>query len=338
VGINALRANESGNNNTAVGTNALFYNTASSNTAVGDSALLHNTGGSKNTASGYQALLNNQTGSDNTANGYGALYKNMLGLNNTAIGFQALSNSDGDENTAVGARALFNNSGGGNTAVGYRALFSNAGPLGGRGNTAVGHRALSNSTGDSNIALGQDAGSSITTADNVICIGIAGTNVSNSCFVGNIFGATSSGGSTVYVNANGRLGTKTSSRRFKDQIKPMDSASEAILALKPVSFRYRKDIDPEGTSQFGLIAEDVERVSPHLVVRDKDGKPYSVRYEAVNAMLLNEFLKEHRKVQKLEAALEAVTKRLKQQDAKIQKVSAQFEMSKPAPQVVNNNQ
>jgi hypothetical protein len=144
-----------------------------------------------------------------------------------------------------------------------------------------------------------------------------------------------------YVNSAGRLGTLPSSARFKAEIKPMDKTSEAILALKPVTFRYKKEIDPDRVPQFGLVAEDVEKVNP-LVVRDAEGKPYTVRYEAVNAMLLNEFLKEHRKVQELEATIARQQKdfaaRLKEQDAKIQRVSDQVELGKSAPQMAINSQ
>src|SRR5207253_7257533 len=141
--------------------------------------------------------------------------------------------------------------------------------------------------------------------------------------------------------SNGRLGVTASSARFKEAIRPMDKASEAILALKPVAFRYKKEIDPAGTSQFGLVAEDVEQVNPELVARDANGKPYTVRYEAVNAMLLNEFLEEHRKneeqqatIAQLKSGMEALTATVKEQAAQVQKVSAQLEASKPAPQVV----
>ena len=146
------------------------------------------------------------------------------------------------------------------------------------------------------------------------------------------------------VNSSGQLGVAPSSERFKDQIKPMDKASEAVLALKPVTFHYKKEIDPAGTSQFGLVAEEVEKVNPDLIVRDKEGKPYSVRYEAVNAMLLNEFLKEHRKVEEqqatiaqLKSGIEALTATVKEQASQIQKVSAELQLQKPAPQTVVNN-
>ena len=225
--------------------------------------------------------------------------------------------------------------------------------------TTVGEYALGNSTGSNNVAFGYTAGASVTTASNVICIGVTGNNVDNSCYIGNIFGATSSNGISVFVNSNGRLGTMTSSVRFKEEIKPMESASERLYALKPVTFRYKKEIDPAGTSQLGLVAEDVEKVNPDLVIRDKEGKPYSVRYEQVNAMLLNEFLKEHRTVQEqgvtiaelksgaakqeatiseLKKEIETVVACLKEHDSKIQRVSDQVQINTPAAQTVVSNQ
>jgi hypothetical protein len=264
--------------------------------------------------------LSNTTGNSNTAIGVGAL-ANSNTSNNTATGFEALNNATGPSNTAYGFSALFNDSTGSfNTATGFNAL-------------------LNNTIGSENVALGDGAGLSVTTATNVICIGagVAGENVSNSCYIGQIFNATSSGGTAVYINSNGRLGTATSSRRFKDEIKPMERASEALFALKPVTFRYKKGIDPQSIPQFGLVAEDVEEVNPDLVVRDKEGKVNTVRYEVVNAMLLNEFLKEHQKVKKLETALETINARLREQAAQIQKVNAQLEISKPAVRTVLSN-
>jgi hypothetical protein len=203
----------------------------------------------------------------------------------------------------------------------------------------VGPRTLfNNTTGNGNIALGADAGSGVTTASDVICIGAAGTNAPSSCYIANIFNQPSPSGLAVFVSGDGKLGTATSSARFKKDIKPLGKDSEALLALKPVSFRYRKEIDPVGTSQFGLVAEEVEKVDPDLIVRDKDGKPYSVRYDQVNAMLLNEFLKEHSTVQELTKEVAALTARLKEQDSKIEKVSAQLEMSHFSPQTVVNRQ
>jgi Chaperone of endosialidase len=307
------------------------------NTAEGQNALLSLTSGGFNTAVGFLSLRSNTEGQFNTATGAGALLANTA-EQNTATGAGALlSNTVGDSNTAHGAFSLFSNLAGDlNTAIGYQALFRNIGP----GNTAIGSDALYyNTTGSGNIAFGQGAGTGVSTANNVICIGttLSGENISNSCYIGEIFGATSSGGAAVLINLNGKLGTMTSSRRFKDEIKPMDKASEAVFALKPVTFRYKKEIDSVGTPQFGLVAEEVEKVNPDLVVRDKEGKPYSVRYDQVNAMLLNEFLKEHRKNEEQQKQIEALTAELKEQAAQIQKVSAQLEASKPAPQVVKND-
>ena len=329
--------------NTAEGQKALFsLTTATGNVAVGWGSLYSDAEGNFNTAIGTGALLFN-TADQNTATGAGALLSNTNGSNNTASGFEALfSNTSGPLNTASGAFALFSNTTGtGNTANGQGALVNN---ISGYNNTADGISALyNNTTGGFNIALGIQAGSGVTTASNVICIGADGNNVDNACYIGNIFNSTSSGGIAVFVNSNGRLGTATSSRRFKQEIKPMDKASEAVFALKPVTFRYKKEIDAGRTSQFGLVAEEVGKVSSDLIVCDKEGKPYSVRYDQVNAMLLNEFLKEHtafvqeqHKVEKLEATVASLVTMVKEQAAQMQKVSAQLEASKPAPQIVNN--
>src|SRR5439155_25550103 len=156
-------------------------------------------------------------------------------------------------------------------------------------------------------------------------------------FIAGISGVTVAGGVGVIVDTNGQLGTVVSSERFKDEVKPMDKASEAILALKPVTFRYKHEFDPDGIPQFGLVAEQVEKVKPALVARDEQGRPFTVRYEAVNAMLLNEFLKEHKKTEKLEATVASLIATVKEQAAQIQKVSAQLEVSKSAPQTVVNN-
>src|SRR5438552_278167 len=348
VGWFSLRSNTTGSYNTATGAGALFVNsTGSNNTANGIGALLSNTTGSANTATGNFALASNTTADGNTANGASALVSNSIGSSNTAIGFQALaSNTDGGGNTANGYQALLNNTTGGN-------------------NTAIGLFALQNSTGDSNIALGGDAGFNVTTASDVIAIGSPAANVSDSCFIAHIRGITPSFGDPipVLIDGSGQLGTQSSSRRFKSEIKPMDHASESILALKPVTFHYKNNVS--GRPQFGLIAEEVAKVNPDLVVRDEKGEIYSVRYEAVNAMLLNEFLKEHKKVERQQTtigqvksnaaaqgaiirelkstvaqqqkAMEAFTARLTEQAAEIQKVSAQLEMNRPAPQQVAVN-
>ena len=348
TGAAALLFNTTGTENTANGTAALEFNdTGRHNTAVGAFALFSNTEGSNNTANGRQALFSNTDGDSNTATGLKALFSNTTGVSNTATGASSLlSNTTGTENTASGFAALESNTtGSGNTAIGDAALTSNTT---GETNTAIGVSALvDNTTGSDNIALGFNAGDNVTTASDVICIGAGGANVSNSCFIGQIFDATSSAGIAVFINSSGRLGTTTSSQRFKQDIEPMAKTSEALFALKPVTFRYKKAIDPQGTAQFGLVAEDVEAVNPDLVVRDKGGKAHSVRYDQVNAMLLNEFLKEHRKVEDLKKdfqatvaqqrkEIQALAATVKEQSAQIQKVNAQLDASRPAPRVVNN--
>jgi hypothetical protein len=348
VGGYSLFSDTTGGANTAVGLNALRHNVdGTSNTAAGLNALYSNINGWYNNAVGAYALANNISGNSNTANGYGALYHSTEGNDNTAIGFGALYlNTTGFGNTAMGSLALNLNTGNANTAIGYQTLLRNTTGI---ANTAIGRGALGFSTGDSNTALGYSAGSAVTIASNVICIGanVAGADVSDSCYIGNIFNRTSFNGVAVLVDADNKLGTTTSSKRFKEEIKAMDKASEAMLTLKPVTFRYKKDIDPTGTSQFGLVAEDVEKVNPALVVRDKEGRPYSVRYDQVNAMLLNEFLKDHRKMEQLknnfqatiaqqQKEIHALKAEFKEQAAQIRKVTAQIEANKPHPQVVLN--
>jgi hypothetical protein len=342
--------------NVAVGWQALESNTiASANTAVGYQALQSFTTGPMGfeqlglcTAVGFQALTNATTGFANSAFGYQALFSNTEGGANVAIGHLALSaNTTGDSNVATGGLALAGNeTGDNNTADGFGALDANTT---GSDNTAIGNNALGSSTGDGNTALGVQSGVNVSTANNVICIGAFGQNVDDSCYIGNIFGQTSVNGVQVFINSDNKLGTVTSSKRFKEEIKPMDIASEALFELKPVSFRYKKEIDPAGTSQFGLVAEDVENVNPDLVIRDKDGKPYTVRYDQVNAMLLNEFLKEHTRMEELESdfqataaqqqkQIRALTAQLKEQAAQIQKVSAWIEMSRSPRKVALSSQ
>jgi hypothetical protein len=359
-GTDALFSLTTGTENTAIGFDALFSNTTGdSNTATGSIALSTNTTGVRNTANGFAALNSNTTGERNTATGRAAMTFNTTGNNNTADGHDALfSNTTAIRNTATGSFALFSNTTGpNNTALGYFALFSNAT---GNSNTACGYDALlNNTTGIGNIALGNFAGANLTTGDqnidignvgvaaeaNTIRIGTQGTQTN--AYLAGIYQTNIARGLVVKVDSDGHLGTVGSSERFKDEIKPMDKASEVILALKPVTFHYKKELDPEGTPQFGLVAEEVEKVNPDLVARDDKGQIYTVRYDAVNAMLLNEFLKEHRKVQEQEATIAQLKKdfratvaqlttRLDEQAAQIQKVSARLETSKATPQVVNN--
>ena len=357
-GVEAATEGDLGKGNTAEGSAALqSLTTGIHNTALGSLTLLSNTTGNYNTATGSQALKNN-TADNNTADGFQALFFNTTGANNAATGWRALfRNTTGDANTANGLQALNGNTiGAGNTAMGFQTLFSNTT---GNHNAAVGEDALSgNTTGSFNIALGYGCGGNVTNGSFNIDIGNKGFAGDNSTirigtshsatFIAGISGVAVTG-TAVVVNSNGQLGVAPSSARFKTEIKPMDTASEAILALKPITFRYNHELDPKGTLQFGLVAEEVEKVNPDLVARDAKGDVYTVRYEAVNAMLLNEFLKEHRKVEQLEstvaiqqknfqATVAELTARFKEQDSKIEKVSAQLELSRPAPQMVGNNQ
>jgi len=298
-----------------------------------------------NTFLGEDALLNN-TGAWNTAIGFNALLNNTFAGANTAVGYQVLANNFSGQNTGIGAQALLENGRGNlNTAIGFQALFSNTN---GHENTAIGHNALqSNIIGSGNVALGANAGFHLTTGNNNIDIanrGVAGESntirigkTHTTTFIAGISGATVPGGIGVIVDSSGHLGTTTSSARYKEAIKPMDKASEAILALKPVTFRYKKELDSKGVPQFGLVAEEVEKVNPDLVARDGQGKPYSVRYEAVNAMLLNEFLKAHRKMEEQDATIAKQEKQIEALTAGLQKVSGQLEL-RNAPQVAENNQ
>ena len=358
VGAQALLHNTLGSYNTAVGENALVFNTSGSmNMALGQGALAGNFDGSFNTAMGFQALSAN-TANDNTAVGGGALATNSTGGENTATGASALnSNIDGDGNNAFGDAALFtNNHGDFNNAFGHVALFVATGDF----NTAFGDEAGVNvSSGTGNTLIGASAGEAVSEANNVICIGrnVVGANTSNRTYIGNIgtFTQNPSAGVNEIVTVNlatGRLGhfIPVSSRRYKEDIKPLDKTSEALFSLKPVSYRLKKEFDPTQALAFGLIAEEVEKVNPDLVSRNNKGQVESVRYEMVNAMMLNEFLKEHQTVKALKSTvekqdaiiaqqqkgMEALTAQLKEQAAQIQKVSSQIETSRPAPQTVAN--
>jgi hypothetical protein len=258
---------------------------------------------SSNPAIAFTSVLRITTGGNNTANGFGALLNNTTGASNTADGINALRN---------------------------------------------------NTTGSSNIALGASAGTNLTTGSNNIAIGNAGvagesgririgtSGSQTQTFIAGISGVAVTG-SQVVVNGSGKLGVTASSARFKEEIKSMDKASEAIIALNPVTFRYKQEIDPKSSPQFGLLAEEVAKVNPDLVIFDESGKPYTVRYEAVNAMLLNEFLKEHRKGLEQEAKIAAQEKKIetlelamKEQLAQIQKIAAQLQVSQDTARVAEN--
>ena len=359
IGDSALFHNTGGGNNTAVGVGALFNNGGGgNNVAIGVSALHNNTSPDGNTAVGTGALLSNTTGGTpggsgtttvgpNTAVGDGALSNNTTGGANTAVGYLALSSiTNNNWSTAVGFQALASSFSDSNDAFGYGALKSDTT---GTSNTAIGDLALYNNTsGSTNVALGLGAGFLQNTGSGNIYIGfgmngVAGEN--NSCYIGSVFGAISSSGTAVYINSSGKVGTVPSSRRFKEELRPMDNTSEAIYALKPVAFRYKKEIDPAGAAQLGLVAEDVEKVNPDLIVRDNKGSAYGVRYDQVNAMLLNEFLKEHHTVQEQGAAIAelkkkiaALTSTVEEEAAQLQKIRAELGMRKATLRMALNNQ
>jgi hypothetical protein len=333
VGWYALYLAGDSNYSTGIGGGALALNTADSNTAVGAGALLLNSTGSQNVAVGTDALVNNDTGGDNNAVGAFALFSNTGGFFNNAVGHNSLlDNVSGSQNNSMGDDAMFSvTSGSFNTAVGDDALdFC--------------------TTGSSNVAIGDEAGTDVVTGSHIVCIG-AGVNgggpyadLDNTCYIGSIYNEPVSDPGTqqaVYVDQYNVLGFAVSTRRAKHDIQPMEKASEKLYGLKPVTFKYNND--RKGTTQFGLVAEDVAEVAPDLVLRDKEGQPETVRFEQVNAMLLNEFLKEHKKVEEQQASIsqlksemQTMVAQLKEQAAQIQKVSAQLEMSKPTAKVVAN--
>jgi len=318
------------NFNTAEGTNALFsLTTGAANTAVGWSSLSTNAAGSFNTATGAGALLFN-TGDNNTAFGAAALLFNSIGTENTAVGAAALlENTTGSSNTAVGRSALgANTASNDNTAVGHQALLQSTG---------------TNNSGGGNTAIGRAAGASIISGGGNVCIGAfvsAAAGENDHTYIRNINTTSVSGGGTDSVTVDlttGLLGHATSSRRYKEDIKPMNNASETLFALKPVIFRYKKEIDKSQSPEYGLIAEEVAEVDPNLAIKNKKGQIESVRYGAVNAMLLNEFLKEHRKNEEQEAMIARQQKQIEALTAGLQKVSAQLEVTKRPRQLVNND-
>jgi hypothetical protein len=375
LGWFALSSDTTGSFNTGVGGGALALTTGDSNTAVGAAALLLNTSGSNNTAVGTDALVNN-TVDDNTAAGFFALGANTIGGTletsvlgfalgpNTAVGSGALENNvDSSANTAVGYNALNSQTTGlfgdphlaGNTAVGFEALANVTGSMAGDNfaNTALGYQALFDlADGNSNVAVGFQSGFGLVTGDNNIYIGafqgtagvtteFSHTHIQN---IGStILPAVGTVDFVTVDTTSNLLGHNSSSRRYKEDIKPMENVSDKLYRLKPVTFRYKKDLDPTRSLDYGLIAEDVAEVDPSLAVHDGKGQIENVRYNAITAMLLNEFLKEHKKVEEQQASIsqlkgemQTMVAQLKEQAAQIQKVSAQFEVNKPAPKVVVN--
>ena len=331
LGWFSLFSSTTGNFNTGVGAGALALNQADNNSAVGGGALFLNTTGTDNTAVGANALVHNADGSENNAFGTNALFSNVDGFFNNAHGRNALVNGrTASENNAFGDLAMENNTSG-------------------TSNTAIGDDALRNNVdGSGNVAVGDEAGTGLgPSVNNCIAIGALGdgpfATFDETCFIGHIFGEAVSDPATqvpVFVDQFNNVGVfNTSSRKLKHDIQPMNKASETLYQFKPVTFKYNSDW--KGTTQYGLIAEEVAEVDPQLVVHGRDGEIMAVHYEQISNMLLNEFLKEHKKVEELQATvaqqqkgMEVLTAQLKEQAAQIQKVSAQLEVSKTAPQVV----
>jgi hypothetical protein len=343
VGVHALYANTSGNCNSALGLNALANNIGSNNTASGASAMQGNysyragpTSGNNNTATGVSALRYDLTGSYNSAYGAAALASNSGGSFNTAIGVSAMYGYQGASafeqsggelgsyNTAIGFQALFNYSGAAdNTAVGTSALYTN---INGNLNTAVGYGTLFHSTGDYNVAIGYEAGYTLTRGSNNIYIvhpgepvesgitriGTPGTQTA--VYIAGIENAKITG-SAVYVTSSGQLGVLASSERYKTDITPIGTGTEKLQQLRPVSFHLKTD--PKGAVQYGLIAEEVDKVYPELVIRDDKGKIQGVRYDELGPMLLNEMQKQRQK-------LAAQDQRAASQDEKISQLQEQL--------------
>jgi uncharacterized coiled-coil protein SlyX len=332
VGYHALYSITDSSDNTAIGYGALAVSTAGPNTAIGWFALGANTTGINNTA--VDGLYSNTTGSNNVAVGSSALYDNTTGSFNTAVGFGALG-GNGSNNCAMGEDAMELGGGNDNVAIGNSALAEE--DVGSR-NVAVGASAGRWLKGKSNILIGYYAGGGLRhhTSDNIlignfglkrfeqtISIGQQGTQTA--AYLAGVSGVTVADGVEVMVNTNGQLGTMTSSARYKEAIRPMGETSDSLLQLRPVTFHYKKELDSAAIPQFGLVAEEVEKIDPDLVVKDDSGKPYSVRYEAVNAMLLNEFLKEHSKAETRAATIEAQKKKLEQLEAAVTELQSTVE-------------
>jgi hypothetical protein len=321
-------------NNLYLGTGAgnPGVSTGNRNTALGEFALSSNTSGSDNTAVGSNACLANTNGNSNTAVGSFALTSNTTGQVNTAVGSGALpANTSGAANSGFGVNALNSNTiGGSNTALGFQALFTN---VSGNSNTGVGANALGNATGSNNIAVGRFAGFNITNGTNNIYVGnnpagnesntIRIGNTQTATFLAGVNGATASGGVQVFVDASGQLGTLTSSKRFKEDVRDMGEASEGLLRLRPVTFHYKAPYDNGARLlQYGLIAEEVAKVAPELVQYDPTGQPFTVRYHALNAMLLNELQKQHAKVEEQQAELARQKAQIEKQEARIRRLEA----------------
>ena len=341
VGWYSLFSDATGSFNTGVGAGALALNTAENNTATGAAALLLNTTGTNNTANGSQALVNNTTGSGNTANGTNALLSNTTGSTNTAVHWLwrrfFLTRETGIRLRAE--RRCCSTRRAPKTRPPVWAPLAATRPVMTILPSVTSPEATSRRAVD-NICIGHHG---VSAESNTIRIGITGTHTST--YIGGIAGQTvGAGGSTCYVDNDGKLGVFPSARRFKTDIADMDNASEALMALRPVTFHYKPELDKTGIPQFGLIAEEVAKVNPDLVTHDANGELSTVRYEAVNAMLLNEFLKAHKVIEEqqttiaqLKKEMQTVVARLNAHDSRIQSVSDQLQSNSPEEALAASN-
>lgn len=285
---------------TAVGYFSLVNDTGSLNTAVGLNALFANTSGADNSAFGASALYSNTTGSNNLAGGSDALYLNTTGKGNIALGTNALyTNSTGVRNLGIGSDALFyNTTGSYNIALGYEAGYNVT-------------------TGSNNIEIGAQG---TATDNNTIQIGVQGTQTLTT--IAGIYGVSLTG-SAVYVTSTGQLGVLASSERYKTDIAAMSEGSSRLQQLRPVTFHYKTDV--KNVTQYGLIAEEVDKVYPELVIRDQAGKIQGIRYEELSPMLLNEFRNQQRRLATVEASYVQQASTIASQTAEIQELKAQQE-------------
>jgi hypothetical protein len=300
-----VAGNNGDTNNTSFGSNALSLSAGGQNTAVGASALQNNSNGNYNTAVGSSTLISNTTGSSNTAFGEGSMLANSTGSNNTAIGFQSMPS----ESVATG-----------NVAIGFQSMLGATGS----GNTAIGSGSLTNTAGRNNIAIGNTAGNSLNTGNDNIDVGNAGTaldsglirigtlGTQSATYIAGISGVNITGGAAVVINGAGQLGVVASSQRYKEDIHPMADASDRLLDLQPVTFRY-KQASPDGSQplQYGLIAEQVAKVYPELAVYGRDGQVETLQYQQLPAMLLNEIQKQQKMIQELQTRIATLEHELK---------------------------
>ena len=333
--------------NTAVGYRAMANADSYACVAIGVDALAVNTG-QLNTAVGKNAMLNNTTGQNNTAVGWSSMAHNTVGSNNAAVGLNAMSNNtSGSTNSVLGSySAPYNTTGSNLVSIGFQSLYANTT---GSNNTVVGTNAMAaNISGSNNISLGWNAGSNLTTGDGnidignpgvigdagVTRIGTDGTQIAT--YMAGIVNSPLAVATGIGITADGRLGVRGSSARLKEQIERMSRQSESIFNLCPVTFRYKKDLDPKSTPQCGLVAEDVAKINPELVLRDPAGEPLTVRYDEVNVMLLNEFLKEHKRVEAQGKEIAELKTALASQAELLQKINARFGAAASTARLVEN--